>query len=128
MALDQNDRGVLHSIDLPPTEERFPEGESTGWIIPNELRDRWELHLGRSQRVLPKVMTELEGVDVFFHDSEHSEPCMMFEFELAWERLFDDGVLLSDDIYWNNAFTTFSEERGATAGLLSIHAGYLTKS
>src|SRR5258706_4341881 len=45
-ALETNGRGVLHSVDLPPlgkNGDRF-----VGWLIPGEVRSRWNLHRGVS--------------------------------------------------------------------------------
>ncbi len=131
-ALHQNERGNLYSIDYPVyADEELPEfrknvktsnysaipaDKEPGWIIPEELRDRWELHTGRSQRVLPAIVQELEGFDIFIHDSEHSFPCMMFEYELAWEWMSEDGLLISDDTHFNDAFDVFVESREAESG------------
>lgn len=144
LALDVNDHGKLYSIDYPHyadealedfREETFqqyggaaiPKDKEPGWIIPEKLKGRWELSIGKSQAVLPKIITELGEVDVFIHDSEHSHPCMMFEYELAYEWLNTGGIILSDDIDWNDAFAKFVEVRNPPSGRLSKGVGYLIK-
>lgn len=121
LALRKNGRGELHSIDLPnktdtPSEEFFgngsisnglPADKEPGWLVPQELHDRWNLYLGKSQRLLPEVITDLGDIDFFFHDSEHTIACMLLEFELAWEWLNDGGIIVSDDIDKNSAFDDF---------------------
>lgn len=122
-ALSSNNKGRLHSIDLPKfyaqgtkpehytTEEGnqelvgfVPEGEQPGWLIPNELRVRWNLILGDSNEELPKLFEKESVVNIYYHDGDHSYKSMCFEFEQAWERLPEGGLLLSDDIDWNDAW------------------------
>jgi predicted O-methyltransferase YrrM len=128
-ALDQNQAGNLYSIDYPMyadeplpefRETAYPEGHAfsaipsdkePGWIIPETLRDRWDLRIGKSQRKLPELITEFDEIDLFIHDSEHTHPCMMFEYEIAWEWLKKGGILLSDDIQRNDSFNVFTDVR-----------------
>lgn len=53
---------------------------------------------------------------------------MMFEYELAYEWLTDSGMILSDDITWNDAFDTFIEVREPKYGKLSNNVGYIRKA
>ena len=85
-----------------------PETQQPGWLIPLKLRDRWDLRLGRSKEVLP----DLDKCDFFYHDSDHSYQNMMFEYEWAYSRLPNHGILASDDIKWNNAWRDFHFKRG----------------
>jgi predicted O-methyltransferase YrrM len=127
-ALSQNGGGTLHSVD-PAFDDSLPgETTSPGWLVPDDLHDYWNLHIGKSQRVLPTLLPELDRVDLFLHDSDHSAPCMMFEFELVYEWLADGGVLISDDIHWNDSFSTFAQARDGEVGRLSINTGYIWKS
>lgn len=98
------------SAVLPPDRE-------SGWIIPDEFRDRWTLRSGRSQRELVHILSSQGEIDVFLHDSEYSTSCMLFEFELAWEWLRDGGLLLSSHIDRNKAFETFTGEHDCESGL-----------
>lgn len=144
LALEKNGSGGLYSIDYPLRanesleefrEETFeeyggaaiPKDKNPGWIIPGELRTRWDLTIGKSQRELPKLMTKLGTLDLFVHDSEHSYPCMMFEYELAYEWLKNNGVILSDDITWNDAFSVFTDVRDTKSGEIRENVGYIRK-
>lgn len=143
-ALERNGKGHLHSIDFPFRSERsleefraetyeefggarIPADKDPGWIVPEELRDKWDLTEGKSQRELPQLLTQLDGLDWFIHDSEHSMSCMLMELELAWEWMSSDGLLLVDDITWNDAFDTFAEERDADSGKITEGVGYLRR-
>ena len=101
-AMEVNGRGVLHSIDLPPL--RREAGRFWGVAVPAALRGRWNLHRGASKRILPRLLGELETVDLFVHDSLHTYRNMRREFELAWPRLRTGGVLVADDVERNRVF------------------------
>ncbi|MFB6216762.1 MAG: class I SAM-dependent methyltransferase [Candidatus Aenigmatarchaeota archaeon] len=120
-ALEENGGGRLYSIDLPefPDSEGdefwegkggavIPPGKEPGWLIPEYLRDRWELIQGNTLYELPRLLERLDSIELFVHDSEHSYEVMMFEFCLAWKHLADGGMLISDDVRWNDAFTDFA--------------------
>jgi predicted O-methyltransferase YrrM len=141
-ALDANGEGRLHSIDLPREVGRdydpgtfyegegragIPPGSEPGWLIPDALRDRWTLLLGRSQDELPPLLERLGTVDLFMHDSEHSFDCMWFEFTAAWPRLRDGGVLVSDDVNSTQAFPRFAEEQSRRPLRLARGMALLTK-
>ncbi|MCL0060402.1 class I SAM-dependent methyltransferase [Dehalococcoidia bacterium] len=97
LALEENGRGHLYSIDLPTTERLedgsiYPlEGKPVGYNVPRNLRHRWELILGDSRRELHPLLTRLGEIDLFIHDSLHTERHMMWEFETAWPFLRAGG-------------------------------------
>lgn len=124
-ALYINEKGKLYSIDLPEfTEKKYdtnyfwegkkgaavPMGKESGWIIPEYLRLNWKLIIGRSQEKLPSLLKQLKSIDLFFHDSEHSFDCMWFEFNEVIKSLKKGGIIIADDINWNDAFVKFAEK------------------
>ncbi len=78
----------------------LPEGRQPGFAIPENLKERWVFKKGRSRQALPNLLNELNRVDVFLHDSEHTYENMMFEYSTVWDYLPEKGLLLSDDIGW----------------------------
>ncbi len=128
-ALDRNAHGRLYSIDLPEFSDGalsgelwegkkgavIPAGYQPGWVVPTELRDRWELIVGPSQERLPPLLDRLGPIDMFIHDGEHSYECMRFEFEQAAKFLRTGGVLVADDSYWTPAFDEFVAAHGVDA-------------
>lgn len=101
-ALEENGRGVLHSVDLPPLRGGY-EG-FWGIAVDKTLKGRWILHRGPSGRVLPRLLEEVRPVDLFVHDSLHTYRNMRREFEVVWPRLRVGGVILADDVERNRAF------------------------
>lgn len=101
-ALEENGRGVLHSVDLPPLRREYER--FWGVAVDGAQRGRWRLHRGSSTRVLPRLLDELETVDLFVHDSMHTYRNMRREFEAVWPHLRAGGALIADDVERNRAF------------------------
>jgi len=103
-AMEDNKKGKLFSIDLPPSVDQnqrkiiFPKDKSSGWIIPENLKDRWELHEGDSGDLLLPLLQKLGTIDGFFHDSLHTYDHMMFEYKTSWDFMRNGGILFSDDV------------------------------
>jgi len=117
-ALEANDAGHLWSVDLPRLRSRWHD--QTAAAVPGTLRSRWTYLRGSSRRRLPKLVASIGELDMFIHDSAHTEANMRFEFETAWPALRQGGVLVSHDAGMNEAFATFAEAQGAEA-LLTQH-------
>src|SRR3989344_843382 len=121
-ALCDNGAGELISIDLPAydaipfstsrmEETSLPSGEKPGWVIPDNLRSRHRLILGDAKEYLSKVLEEAKTIDVFLHDSLHTFEHQWFEYSAAWPHLSREGILLSDDVFWNTAYHRFCRSR-----------------
>ena len=117
-ALDQNNRGQLYSIDLPGWQEN-----ESGWMIPNYLRHRWQLILGRSSEELAPLLQKVVEIDIFLHDSDHSYQNMLWEFKTAWTCLKAGGLLLSHNIDYNDAFSDFYQSQGVKGYSLNNMGG-----
>lgn len=126
-AMRRNAFGELRSVDLPEfTDEALnteafwdgkggaavPADAEVGWLVDQELRDRWRLTIGRSQDVLAPLLEATGPIDIFIHDSEHSYENQMFEFEAGYAALKPGGVLVATDIGWSNAFDEFCSKLG----------------
>ena len=106
-ALQENGKGELHSIDLPPLGQNVDE--YVGALIPSDLKNRWSLHRGSARHLLPEVLKKVGQVDIFLHDSLHTYGHMLWEFTTVLSKLRPGGVLLSDDIAENKAFHDWVE-------------------
>ena len=121
LGMEHNGTGELVSIDLPPLDQRIlnqgtnelPRGKSPGWIIPDDLRHRHDLRLGKAERLLPMALEEKGAIDVFLHDSDHCYSHIMFELGISWPSVSPGGWLIVDNVEQNNAFTDFAKGVGA---------------
>lgn len=109
-AMRANEQGHLYSVDLPSVQ--YGHERETGSAVPSELRDRWTLRLGPSQKVLPVLLRDVAPVDLFIHDANHAYSAQLREYRTAWPHLRPGGVLVSDDV-GNPAFVEFAAEVGA---------------
>ncbi len=108
-AMRENDRGHLHSVDMPAVQ--YGHEREIGSAVSAELRGRWTLVLGRSQKVLVPLLRRVEPVDLFIHDANHAYSAQLREYRAAWPYLRSGGVLVSDDV-GNPAFIEFAAEVG----------------
>jgi len=106
-ALERNGSGHLSSIDLPPIE-RYRQLE-VGAAVGNRYKDRWSYIKGSSRLRLPKLLDRLGEIDLFVHDSLHSERNVRFELDLAWAHLRPGGAIVVDDIDANRGFRSFNQ-------------------
>jgi predicted O-methyltransferase YrrM len=117
--------GRLRVIDLPPVFNPsdpawtvagtvygviIPEGKTSGWLVPDAYRDRLEVWNGDAKDLLPKMVDEVDSIDFFFHDSDHTYDHMMFEFREVKRKLTKGGLLVSDDVSWNASVWDFADE------------------
>jgi predicted O-methyltransferase YrrM len=122
--------GTLHVIDLPPvfnpddpawTVEGnvygvvIPEGKTSGWLVPDAYRERFEVWNGDAKDLLPKMVDKLDAIDFFYHDSDHTYNHMMFEFHQAKRKLGKGGLVVGDDVSWNASVWDFADECGVPA-------------
>jgi len=132
-ALDRNKKGRLCSVDVPwytVTENwkpRFtddqlvprPIEKQSGWMIPDYLRGRWQLVMGKSADRLIPLLDKLGAIDMFFHDSQHTYETMIWEFENSWPRIKEGGVLIAHNTNRNEAFSDFGNSANTEMLLLS---------
>jgi hypothetical protein len=118
-ALERNEAGHLWSIDLPPPWHRDLHWQ-IGAAVPASLRSRWTYVRGSSRRRLAGVLGEVERLDLFVHDSRHTERNLLFELEHVWEGLRPGGVLVADDVDLNCGFHAFTAARPSHPSLVCI--------
>ena len=69
----------------------------------------WTYIKGSSRRRLPGLLYELGQIDLFIHDSLHSERNVRFELDRTWPMLEPKGALVVDDVDANWGFQLFSQ-------------------
>jgi predicted O-methyltransferase YrrM len=122
--------GRLHAIDLPVVFDAqdpawtvegkvydfvIPEGRTSGWLVPEAYRERFELWTGDATELLPKMVDKVESIGFFYHDSDHSYNHMMFEFHHAKRKLDRGALVVNDDVSWNASLWDFADEFGVPA-------------
>ncbi|MEJ5300923.1 MAG: class I SAM-dependent methyltransferase [Thermodesulforhabdaceae bacterium] len=126
LALNANKKGRLLSIDLPGADLEIylkigkayhihiPPGYQVGWLVPSYLRNRWHLQFGDSKELLPELLNKIGAIDMFLHDSLHTDEHVMFELSTVFPYVKKGGLILADDVneYWTLAFTKFCKEKG----------------
>jgi hypothetical protein len=115
-ALNANGAGHLWSIDRPPLDKSLHE--EIGIAVGGRFPDRWTLLKGSSRRHLPAILSRLGDIDLFIHDSLHSERNVRFEVERAWASLRPGGAIVIDDIDANSVFQTFTQEISDSATMI----------
>jgi len=106
-ALARNGEGHLWSIDLPPIDRAWRK--QVGMAVGDAHADRWTLIHGSTRRRLPDLLSSLGEIDLFIHDSLHSERNVRFELDQAWPVLAPNGALVVDDVDANAAFQSFTQ-------------------
>lgn len=138
-ALNKNGRGRLHSVDLPKVQREgrrragefswsIPRGKGSGWAVPRQLMRDWDLRLGRSEDLLPTLISEIPVVDLFCHDSPWTAEHLALEFETIQPELRSGSVVVADNTDVNPgaprrlaaAFSTVVWPRGSSS-LVGIH-------
>lgn len=128
LALQRNDRGTLHSIDLPihqrgttlgarETPVALPPGKKSGWAIPAPLKSGWDLHLGPAQQLLPVLVDRLPSIGLFLHDDLHTPSHLAFELAAIRPKLGAGSVVLADNTQW----TGRSFDRFAASLKVPVH-------
>lgn len=108
-ALEQNQRGMLHSIDLPSFPRKgsrggdraraswsLPPGRASGWAVPSTLRKRWDLRLGDKSDVLPQLADQLPTIDLLLYDVPHNERDIRAELRVLDPLLGSGAVVIID--------------------------------
>jgi len=106
-ALERNASGHLWSIDLPPIERGWQK--QVGLAVTNRHARQWTYIRGSSRLRLPKLLSQLGQIDLFIHDSLHSERNVRFELDRAWANLRSGGALVVDDVDANWGFHSFTQ-------------------
>jgi predicted O-methyltransferase YrrM len=119
--------GTLRAIDSPPVFDArdpswtiadrvygfvIPEGKTSGWLVPEAYHERLEIWNGNAKDLLPKMVDEVDSIDLFYHDSDHSYNHMIFEFHEAKRKLSKGGLVVADDVAWNASLWDFADECG----------------
>lgn len=116
-AFEREKAGYLWSIDRAPLDRRLHA--EIGAAVPGHLRSRWTLLPGTSRRVLPGLLRRVAPIDLFVHDSLHTERNLRFELTRALAAMAGIGALAADDVEQNIAFERFVDEQPMLESLVA---------
>lgn len=108
-AFARNGCGHLWSIDRPPLDPAVRQ--RVGVVARPCAGRRWTLIRNSSRRALPGLLRKIGPIDLFIHDSLHTERNVLFELGQAWPALRPGGVAVIDDIDSNWGFDRFTKTR-----------------
>jgi hypothetical protein len=115
-ALARNGFGHLWSIDRPPLN---PETRArVGLAVGGHHAEQWTLIRKSSRRALPALLNRLGTIDLFLHDSLHTERNVCFELEQVWRALRPGGIAVIDDIDSNWGFDSFTSKHTGFRSLI----------
>jgi len=103
-ALQRNGEGRLYSIDRPSADTRM--AAQIGVAVDGIASERWRLLAGSSSRVLPGLVARLGRIDLFIHDSLHTNRNVAFEVGCVRPALPPGGFMVIDDIDTNWGFNS----------------------
>ncbi len=111
---NEDSQGKLWTVSYPDTEYQHSDGVLiTCDAEYRKLWPEWTLVEGDSLQELPGLLQQLGTIDMFLHDSNHTLPHMIAEFNLAYAVLRKGGVIASDDaqipIPFTKPFQSFCE-------------------
>jgi len=116
-ALGKNGDGHLWSIDLPPVDRFWRK--QVGAAVGEGHADRWSYISGSSRRRLPELLSRLGEIDLFIHDSLHSERNVRFELDRVWAAMGANGALVIDDIDANWGFKSFTQSLAGQQSMIA---------
>lgn len=102
-ALEQNKTGKLFSSDFPYFRLPNPE-KYIGVIVPDELKKNWTLLIEGDEKNLPKIMNEVDSIDLFHYDSDKSYKGRKKALAMVSSKLSQTAIILMDDIQDNSHF------------------------
>ncbi|MCZ6595848.1 MAG: class I SAM-dependent methyltransferase [Bacteroidetes bacterium] len=102
-SMNHNKSGELFSSDFPyfrlPNPERF-----IGIIVPDNLKYNWSLYVEGDENNLPKIVSQIESIDIFHYDSDKSYSGRKYAFDIVEPKMKKNGLLIMDDIQDNSFF------------------------
>ena len=107
-AIKMNGFGVLHSIEISRSVRIAPNisADLASVAIDSEdfssLKLHWQLHIGNSTEVLPRLTSELGKIDMFIHGSDHTYDLQKQELLIAKNWIKQQGVVIVDRPDYNS--------------------------
>ena len=126
LAMNKNKKGTLFTIDLPNPRLPLDIDCKPAWIVPDYLRNRLQLKIGKSSEHLESIIEQVGEVDLFYHDSWHTYENLMFEYQTVWSALRVGGLLMSEYLPdLNDAFKDFIKDKANIPTILANYTQFI---
>jgi len=109
--LKDNKKGTLYSNDLPYLWMDDPLKDQ-GILVPNDLKNRWQLFIGDDQDNLPLIFSQMgsKDIDLAHYDSDKSYSARTRFWEFLKPHLSEFCTIIFDDIVDNDHFYDLSSD------------------
>lgn len=101
-------KGRLYSSDFPYFRFREPE-RLIGILVDESLKNNWELYIGGDEKNLPKILANVDQIDIFHYDSDKSYSGRQFAMSVVEKKMNTNGIIIMDDIQDNSYFHDYIE-------------------
>lgn len=115
--------GTLYSSDMPYLGQNGDQ--FVGYVVPENLKANWKLFRHADKESLPKILAEVQEIDVVHYDSDKAYEGMFWAYNELYPRLRKGGVFISDDINDNSAFQDFCEKNGIEPTVVDFEGKYV---
>ncbi|GHE46841.1 hypothetical protein GCM10017673_55880 [Streptosporangium violaceochromogenes] len=110
-AMKVNGAGRLYSSDFPffriPDPERY-----IGYVVPEELKGPWKLHIKGDRRNLEEILLPGTKVELLHYDSDKTRKGREFFLLRSRPHLGENHIIVMDDIQDNMVFREYAETQG----------------
>lgn len=108
-AIHENNKGILYSSDFPYFRLYNPE-KYIGILVKNELiKKNWILEIEGDEINLPKILDQIEKIDIFHYDSDKSYLGKFKTFNSIKSKLHSNSIIIFDDIQDDRFFKELTE-------------------
>lgn len=122
-SLQINGSGNLYSTDLP-YKNRPGADQAIAILVEEELKVNWYLDTNGDRIGLPKIVKEVEKIDIFHFDSDKSYSGREFTFDTVKRKLAKDSIVIFDDIQDNFHFKDLVEDQALNYKIFEFQNKY----
>lgn len=119
----QKRSGHLFSTDMPYA--KMGNENYVGIVVPPTLKNYWTLIQEADISGMPKLLKQVEYLDVIHYDSDKSYVGRMTTYPSLYKKLRKGGVFISDDIQDNLGFKIFCDKIGITPTVIYFDEKYV---
>jgi len=108
LSLTKRNNTLLVSTNMPYIGRNYDK--YVGCVVPDEFKSHHKIIKRADRDALPRVLKELQTIDMCHYDSDKSYTGRMWAYPRLWKALKLGGCFISDDIGDNLAFRDFCDQ------------------